>query len=423
MASDSVYGANIEDTSQSEETGIVSDPVPETEANFQNEDNTIVESCDSKVALSTDDISKLPRERGTVKWFNVRAGYGFIKRDGGNDIFIHQTAIIHNNPSKSERSVREGEDVEYIVIRGVKGPEAAEVTGPELISVLGSEYARNKGDYKGKIMGRQGRVKNYQPRPRGTGPPLPRTGPIPNNLNYRAPPRNTPRQGPSRDVVNYREYRGYPPRNGYRDYGEPPYRERAYVEHDYYRDQYRDRDGYWDRDGPNNYRDNDQEFRPARSFYSRRSKQLDGDRDGEDRERGDRDMERDNRRRRNNRSESDREMRDRDRERGGNPRESERERGRGGRDNRSQRGVRRPNLQRRRARRDKEEREEKEAGAISPVSSEHNVNNLGDDLSELRVNGQVDHVEQADTELEATAKAKEVESPDKLRSETTSVET
>eukprot|EP00800_Vazella_pourtalesii_P008565 TRINITY_DN22296_c0_g1_i1.p1 TRINITY_DN22296_c0_g1~~TRINITY_DN22296_c0_g1_i1.p1 ORF type:complete len:416 (-),score=45.96 TRINITY_DN22296_c0_g1_i1:305-1552(-) len=415
MASDLVGEAKIEDTSQSEEAGIVSDTVLETEANFQNEDNTNVESSDSKVALSTDDISKLPRERGTVKWFNVKAGYGFIKRDGGNDIFIHQTAIIHNNPSKSERSVREGEDVEYIVIRGVKGPEAAEVTGPELISVLGSEYARNKGDYKGKLVGRQGRVKNYQPRPRG--PPPPRTGPISNTPNYRAPPRIPPRQGPYRDMVNYREYRGYPPRNGYREYGEPPYRERAYVEHDYYRDQYRDRDGYWDRDGPNNYRENDQGFRPARSFYSRRSKQLDGERDGEDRERGDRDMERDNRRRRNNRSESDREMREKDRERGGNPRESERERGRGGRDNRGQRGVRRPNLQRRRARR------EKEAGAISPVSSEHNVNNLADDLSELRVNGEVEHEERAVAELETTAKAKEVESPNILGSETTLVET
>jgi CspA family cold shock protein len=62
-------------------------------------------------------------ETGTVKWFNDAKGFGFITRQGGPDVFVHHTAI----QSEGFRSLSEGDQVEFDVVQGPKGPQAANV--------------------------------------------------------------------------------------------------------------------------------------------------------------------------------------------------------------------------------------------------------------------------------------------------------
>jgi CspA family cold shock protein len=60
---------------------------------------------------------------GTVKWFNDSKGFGFIEQAGGKDVFVHHTAI----QAEGFKSLSEGDHVQFDVVEGPKGPQAANV--------------------------------------------------------------------------------------------------------------------------------------------------------------------------------------------------------------------------------------------------------------------------------------------------------
>ncbi|MDQ0191108.1 CspA family cold shock protein [Alicyclobacillus cycloheptanicus] len=62
--------------------------------------------------------------QGTVKWFNSEKGYGFIQVEGGNDVFVHYTAILGDG----FRTLEEGQRVEFDIVEGQRGPQAANVS-------------------------------------------------------------------------------------------------------------------------------------------------------------------------------------------------------------------------------------------------------------------------------------------------------
>ncbi len=66
----------------------------------------------------------MSRIRGTVKWFNNAKGFGFLGHDGGADVFVHYTAI----EADGYKSLAENDAVEFEIVQGPKGPQAANVT-------------------------------------------------------------------------------------------------------------------------------------------------------------------------------------------------------------------------------------------------------------------------------------------------------
>jgi CspA family cold shock protein len=63
-------------------------------------------------------------EKGKVKWFNDAKGFGFITQANGPDLFVHHTAIVANG----FRTLTEGEEVQFEIVKGPKGLQAANVT-------------------------------------------------------------------------------------------------------------------------------------------------------------------------------------------------------------------------------------------------------------------------------------------------------
>ena len=88
-----------------------------------NSGNASSSASDNSSSDYTADVPSGPREHGTVKWFNVSKGFGFITKDDGEEIFVHFRSIR----GEGRRSLRDGQDVSFVEAQSDKGPQAEDV--------------------------------------------------------------------------------------------------------------------------------------------------------------------------------------------------------------------------------------------------------------------------------------------------------
>jgi len=69
------------------------------------------------------EVWRISMQTGTVKWFNAEKGFGFIEVEGGNDVFVHYSAIV----GEGFKTLDEGQRVEFDVVQGARGPQAENV--------------------------------------------------------------------------------------------------------------------------------------------------------------------------------------------------------------------------------------------------------------------------------------------------------
>jgi cold shock protein len=76
-----------------------------------------------RASIDKREFVQVSQYKGTVKWFNNAKGYGFLGRDGGADVFVHYSSIQRDG----YKSLKEGDEVEFDIIEGSKGPQADQV--------------------------------------------------------------------------------------------------------------------------------------------------------------------------------------------------------------------------------------------------------------------------------------------------------
>jgi cold shock protein len=76
-----------------------------------------------KKAILNKTLEVISMQTGTVKWFNAEKGFGFIEVEGGNDVFVHFSAIV----GEGFKTLDEGQRVEFNVVQGNRGPQAENV--------------------------------------------------------------------------------------------------------------------------------------------------------------------------------------------------------------------------------------------------------------------------------------------------------